>query len=711
MRRFLLWCAVLLVAGASALVWLRQQDRAQPIVDDAKAAGKTARDFPETASHAFDAMDGGIILSDEQRRGRNTWLLWTAGDQVFWDRMARQAFGIVDLLKLVDSRQRASRFRDLGLINQPGFQQAQRADEFGIWLDSGGQEEGVDAGVYGRPSGIVGLRLYANPAFDAAARRHWNPARYFGDPSYYNDPQLVRPYVVGMACAFCHVAFNPLHPPADADNPRWEDLASTVGNQYLNAGGIFANQAEANSYAYQLLHSWARGTVDTSFIATDNLDNPSKINPIYGLGARMTVAHEEMIGGGALDFPGVHSPSAVPHILKDGADSVGVQGALARVYVSIGEFSQQWLSDHNAFIGGTPQRPFSVQNAQRNSVYWQATTDRLSNLAKFLTAMQGPHLRDASGGEAYLSHDARQLERGKRVFAENCAGCHSSKQPPSGMTRSESQAWMVREVSKPDFLLNNFLSNENRISVSQVGTNAARAVGTNAMRGHVWDNFSSETYKSLPSAGVIEVQDPESGAKSQFQMPDGGRGYYRVPSLIGIWASSPLLHNSSIGKYTGDPSVQARVKAFEEAMRLLLSPEKRSGLSSIARTGADSYIEVPVAHLPSALRPLARDGLLRIGPIPAGTPVDLVANIDLNVANEDHAVASVRLAGKAQGDFIRISAEHMDADHARQLMKNLLPDLIQVSKCPDFVRDRGHIFGSTLPDGDKQALIEFVKTF
>ena len=50
----------------------------------------------------------------------------------------------------------------------------------------------------------------------------------------------------------------------------------------------------------------------------------------------------------------------MPHVLKDGADSVGLIGALSRVYVSIGEYSQEWLRDHNALVGGMPQRPFEV---------------------------------------------------------------------------------------------------------------------------------------------------------------------------------------------------------------------------------------------------------------------------------------------------------------------------------------------------------------
>jgi hypothetical protein len=47
-----------------------------------------------------------------------------------------------------------------------------------------------------------------------------------------------------------------------------------------------------------------------------------------------------------------------------------------------------------------------------------------------------------------------------------------------------------------------------------------------------------------------------------------------------------------------------------------------------------------------------------------------------------------------------------------------VPKLLEMSKCPDFVVDRGHYFGTSafkeepgLSDEDKRALIEFLKTF
>ena len=168
-------------------------------------------------------------------------------------------------------------------------------------------------------------RLSESASSTTQLAQRWDANRYYTDPNYYNDPKLVRPYVVGMSCGFCHVSFNPVKPPDDPEKPKWENLSSTIGNQYFNASRVFGNGATADSYAYQLFHSWPRGTVDTSFLATDNLNNPSKMNPIFAIPARMTVAHEEDITGGALNFPGEQSRMAVPHVLKDGADSVGTR--------------------------------------------------------------------------------------------------------------------------------------------------------------------------------------------------------------------------------------------------------------------------------------------------------------------------------------------------------------------------------------------------
>jgi len=270
---------------------------------------------------------------------------------------------------------------------------------------------------------------------------------------------------------------------------------------------------------------------------------------------------------------------------------------------------------------------------------------------------------------------------------------------------------MRNEVGKANFLENNFLSTDERIPVTVVQTNSARALATNASAGHVWDNFSSETYKTLGSVGTITIINPFDLSNSNFQAPDGGPGYYRVPSLIGIWATAPFFHNNSLGIYTGDPSVRGRVTAFDDAAEELLWPEKRLGIQSVARTTAESYIEIPLAYLPKELQSLAQDGLLRIGPIPANTPVDLLANADLDRTNRSEMTDRVALIARIQADLIKIHSQNLSEADSQKVWRNLVPDLLRISKCPDFVEDRGHYFGTTLPDHDKRALIEFMKTF
>jgi hypothetical protein len=58
-------------------------------------------------------MDGGLSLTEDEIKGRNTWILWTAGNQVFWDHLARRSYGLVDLLKTLDSRRRPHRFAEM----------------------------------------------------------------------------------------------------------------------------------------------------------------------------------------------------------------------------------------------------------------------------------------------------------------------------------------------------------------------------------------------------------------------------------------------------------------------------------------------------------------------------------------------------------------------------------------------------------------------
>jgi hypothetical protein len=710
------------------------------------------RDFPMAAVDYFAAMDDGLALTPEEIRGRNTWLMWTAGDEAFWDYLARRSFGTFDLLKVLDSRNRSTRFSYFGLMNEPGFKRAVAADTFGLWLDApdGTRDPFFAASyseaypkeaflqTYGRSSGIVGLRIFPNPDFDAPARRRWDAQRFYNDAAYYSDPKLVRPYRVGLACGFCHVGPHPLHPPTDPEHPEWQNLSSNIGAQYLKAARVFVLPHHEDNFLFQVVNSMPPGTIDTSALATDNINNPRAMNAIYQVGTRLKIAAEESLAGGNLDMPATRKKMPVPHVLKDGADSIGIDGALARVYISIGSFHSEWLKHFNLLVGGKQESPISIAVVRRNSPYFRATLQRLPDVAAFFVAAAKPQpLAKAPGGTRYLQDSEATVARGQQVFAENCAGCHVSYNkmppPPPGVERATLawDAWvrsddfkskMTALVRRADFLDDNFLSNDRRYPITRIGTNACSPLASNALRGHIWDNFSSETYKALPAVGKITVSNPIDGTSWQFDMPGGGRGYVRVPSLVSIWASAPYLQNNSVGQFTGDPSVAGRVAAFQDGIEKLLWPEKRLGLGSIYRTTERSWLLLSNYYLPPALRDVLKaKGLLssdgqgrRLGPIPKGTPVNLLANVALlsestDIVDQDGhfiklAVAIVKWQNKLNG-LPQDATEEQIGD----AFKEIVPDLLSLSNCPDFVTDRGHLFGTTLPGNDKRALIAFLK--
>jgi hypothetical protein len=279
----------------------------------------------------------------------------------------------------------APRFKDLGLINQPGYKQAGKPDKYGVWIDEAVQPEpaDIDPRVYGHSTGILGFRLFENPDFNEDAARKWDGNRYYSDPDYAVRSDLVRPYRVGISCGSCHIAFHPCNPPADPENPKWENLASAIGNQYIREGAVFAGNVRPGGFFWEMLKTQPPGTSDTSRIATDNINNPNTINPIFELGARLNTGEEEEVAGDSLNLPTVTNRMKVPHVLKDGADSVGVPGATLRVYINIGSYSQHWLQQHNALVGLRKQKPFSIATAQKHSVYWLATQQKFENIAKF----------------------------------------------------------------------------------------------------------------------------------------------------------------------------------------------------------------------------------------------------------------------------------------------------------------------------------------
>ena len=583
-------------------------------------------------------------------------------------------------------------------------------------------------------------------------------------------------------------------------------------------------------------------------------------------------------------------------MLLDGADSVGVFGALSRVYLNIGAYSEEWKRLHNTVVGFTPQAPFAVATALKNSVYWNtADKYRIPYLAAFFTyknpqtgehVTQPMHLATTDQGRPIIEAEREAAGRGRAVFIQNCAICHSSKQP-DGFSLTFSRDWAgkqklaagappaltlpmdfadwtqfaqgpaygeyVKQITAlagaaaaqdDPFIKDNFLSNEIRVPITLVGTNSARAAGTNAMRGQIWDNFSSEDYKNLPAVGEVHFFNPFSGGavdewgnNDSYAPPGGGPGYYRPASLISLWATAPYLHNNALGEYTHDPSIEGRLKAFDDGIDKILWKDKRTSIEHrrpgdlrgsdtaadgdagfIYRTTQTSYLDFPAPFIRQLIEGVAgpfltsvlatwlwagialvalvlafvarprhagfvflliavlaavalrltridtiypllwlipavavaaaallwfvarKDGWagkvvflamsaasiavmflattfvnggmggLKVGPVPAGTPVNLIMNINPEAPLGDLLNAAF---GMTRG-FLRVSKDSLElqpGDKAWQAFREeAAGPLMRASKNPDFVLDRGHWFAETLTDAQKNDLKAFLRT-
>ena len=95
------------------------------VKDEALTVGRTAESLPAADEDYFKDMDGAVELTANEVRGRNNWIVWTGGNDRFWDDLSyKYSFGTIDLLKTISSHSsskhgRHDRWMSLGVVNEP----------------------------------------------------------------------------------------------------------------------------------------------------------------------------------------------------------------------------------------------------------------------------------------------------------------------------------------------------------------------------------------------------------------------------------------------------------------------------------------------------------------------------------------------------------------------------------------------------------------
>ena len=81
-KLFVVLVILILLGGGVWLVARLRQPQIGKVKDEALASGRAAESFPAADEDYFHDMDGGATLTTAEVRGRNTWIVWSAGNDV-----------------------------------------------------------------------------------------------------------------------------------------------------------------------------------------------------------------------------------------------------------------------------------------------------------------------------------------------------------------------------------------------------------------------------------------------------------------------------------------------------------------------------------------------------------------------------------------------------------------------------------------------------
>jgi hypothetical protein len=680
-------------------------------------------------------------LTTAERRGRDLWFKATAGSERWhtYGRPQRLALTMA-WNELLSSERRGSRFARFGVVSDADCR-AGGDDSYGWdlcpgdeggdgllahvgregWRDPacdlnendvetpGNKRESSCALRFGTSAGVVGLRKFPNPRFRSDRWPGWES----WDP---RDAAVEPPFLIGMSCAACHAGFDPVKPPVDPERPRWDNVRGLVGNPFLRIGPLLAAGISREQPAAQILALARPGT----------LPGHGAVEPIMALSARppfpeiianksnRIFEHEikrwrrldncnghvqalcQCVGQSCWTMASKTEPAF--HLLKGGEDAAGADLAVQRAFVEMGSCAETcWLGRDS----------FDVAQCRRDCASWRAVEDRVGDLLAYMLTGRAPELAEALGLGPEELIASRQIggrerwEQGRKLFARECAKCHSSQKPNlPGQKRDATFFEGVDFHRRNDAGLRvDWLGNDELTSVTEVGTNRCRALRATHTRGRLWEAFGSETYRARPKPDVPELATQQGG----------GRGYYRNVSLLGLWAQAPFFHNGALGpEAPTDPGVAARLAAFDRAVNQLLSPGWRDG--TIRRTTSDVVVDLDArfwtgdpAKLGEATAAQMRSVQVRL---PTGVPLVYLESLD------EDALLDALQAEVAGEESLEKRWEKLQAVLERLYREESFRERILSlsAACRDLVEDKGHEYGATLSEEEKQTLIAFLKT-
>lgn len=412
------------------------------------------------------------------QRGHDIWFKNTYGGEKFFAFLANHpdpAKRIQIGFENVINTPRDQRFQVWGTINDP---------------DCTANPAGPDLCSDPNATGVIGIRKFPGPGGTT---------------------------IHGVSCASCHAGFDPLHPPTDVNEPTWDNIHPTIGDQYLKTGKITAANLPATDSRRAMFEAWPDGTVDTTALFNDNIMNPTVITQIWDLRRRPTFDVD-------LDEPRIRMGHG-------GEDDLGTDIAAIRVYTNLGVCFAECVAPRPD--RPDPAAPIDLEQCRHDCADLPPQSD-LEDLGKFLHSIKAPRFPEHSRNiDLYVW--------GREVFKENCASCHTLKRKARRVLSNDEVNPLIADP------LN--------------ATNACRAVTTQWEAGHLWAAFSSSVYKDRAAAGL--------------------KGYRTKPLTGVWATAPFLHNQSVGPYAAANASPQDLAEAYEAAMRELLSISRTPKINTL----------------------------------------------------------------------------------------------------------------------------------
>jgi hypothetical protein len=177
----------------------------------------------------------------------------------------------------------------------------------------------------------------------------------------------------------------------------------------MKVGKIFGAHLSPHDPRWQVFNSWPAGSLDTTAIWSDGINNPLRIAPITDFDKWPEFAVTN------------HGATVVaPRQEHSGQDDLGCELRSLRVWLSEGMCARECSLPAKA-----ANVPIDIDACRTSCAAFRQAESEVGEMCKFMEGWHAPSLSSSPGGSSLVNGNL--ADRGRDVFRNKCASCHAGE--------------------------------------------------------------------------------------------------------------------------------------------------------------------------------------------------------------------------------------------------------------------------------------------